>query len=356
MDRRYSGLTKRFHPVALVVLFTCAVSLGVLEKEPAPKAPDVALAAAHTHNYKVLDTNIHGVEDKGTPAQPNPNPIGKVVSQLTTDTAIDVALLQEVCENQFTALDNEPSLSSWNWAFAPRSPSPRFPGSHLDICPAGAAYGNVVGSKFPINNPTVTELFQGPSYYADCNQSPACHTDYPMLCVDLGVGHSHGPSSVAACSVHLMAGWNEASPGPEVRPYMTNLIRTTLGTRIANAQSVILGGDFNMGPLYPEMSQIYDLTTAHAFGGPGQFHEGDQLDTGTPKRSAEATATDGFLYPCGAGKGGPRVNKFDYVFFSGNRTPGGTAPAYPDRLDSIVVENNCSDHEVVLAKATVEFD
>lgn len=337
---------------AMLVMSLGALA-GTVESPPQANAAAQAAMATGNHQIKVLDANIHGVATPPPNSTPNPSPLQTVRNAIEV-RGVDVALLQEICASQLQMLRDDPNLDGWTFAFGKESPTAA---QTTTRCPVtNEAVGNVVGSRFPLSGATTTVLPIDATY---CAASPACKVDYNMVCANIRLD-GHAANEVRACSTHLMAGWPESqppSPGPDTRVEQTRRIKEVTDGLIAQGVSVILGGDFNDNPAMPALNDIYDLKNSGVFGGPGQFHEADQVVNGDdgPRRKGQLTSHGAFEW--GDREGPPTLkNKFDYIFFSANRTPGTRNVPVSEQLRLVVVVNPYSDHEVLVGTGTLRLD
>ncbi|WP_193607191.1 endonuclease/exonuclease/phosphatase family protein [Nocardioides lijunqiniae] len=342
-----------------------AVSLApitVLTSAPTSASTPAPASAPGDQRVTVLSANIHGGEHNfGTETNPdvqaNPAPLA-AVRTVINNRDVDIALLQEVCGNQFQALvDGAPE--GWHWTFSKQAPTPRLTALGMTTsCPSDGWIGNVVGSRYALSAVDSYLLPRGVDEPDCLNTKRACAFDYPMVCANVGVtGLAAG--DVRACSTHLMAGWVASSPGPEVRPDQTARIRYLTKQWIDAGKSVIVGGDFNTAPHGDPLDVIYDLASPGApTSGAGNFQEIDQVSGGAAVRGGgfthqEEDSTPWDRNPNDTVPYNPSATmKLDYIFFSKNRTaPLLNTPANAGL--TAVVKNNYSDHEILVGTATI---
>lgn len=135
--------------------------------------------------------------------------------------------------------------------------------------------------------------------------------------------------SVDLCSTHLL---HAGELGPDRRVLLRQARALGAFTRRLNARGhlVVLGGDLNAGPVSRPLDFLY------AVGGQGRMVEATGCPVGVPRcRRTRRITRDG-------GR-----QKIDYVFFSANRTPPGTA-------HGLTITRTLSDHHMLTGWAMVD--
>jgi endonuclease/exonuclease/phosphatase family metal-dependent hydrolase len=296
-------------------------------------------AKQNTRRITVVDSNIAGGTTDSLGALKQLNHVESAIAANNPD----LVFLQEVCNNPGGQLDELKRVyAGWSLQFYPEVPAE----TNCTSSHTPSPKGSVVMSRFTSRASATYDLPEDTSL-----------NNYGVACLTVNIPGS--ASGVLACSLKFRA----TSPGdPDGsnahRVIQSNALHNLFAAPVQNdTMPVIIGGDFNSRSGYTAMDKLYRLSTAGNFNGPGLFHEGDQLDA-TYFGARESGTT------CWNGGGGGACRsaqpthggtKYDYVFFSRNRTDGSTTPGKNAPLHEEVISNPTSDHDIVFASAIVKL-
>ncbi len=277
---------------------------------PDAGAPDPTVVE---RTYRVLHWNIAG----GAEHDCEPAAIARVVRRYVQDHDVDFVGLNEVCPEQFPAI--EEALRSL-WGLGPRASFAAYVGDGVP-----GVVGNAIYSRFGIQN--VTRHMVGEDMFGARN----------LLC-----GEVPDLPHARFCSVHL------TPADATARTQLGRVIERVERWWTDGRDTVILTGDLNIAPNDVGLNAVYTaaVDTPNNRDNRGDYHELDDADpvhcNGYGERSQPGTAAG----PCGEGQ------KIDFILVRANRIA-------DDRYsgDTLDIPTDCtgvcSDHRAVSGSVRV---
>lgn len=236
----------------------------------------------------------------------------------------DVVMLQELCEQQYTALIGSLRAAGW-----PEDPD-NFARFEPNLSGASAVCG---GRGFGI-----AVLLRGGAGSAQRVVLPDDDTpeSHRVLCVPFAA-----QPLLRACTTHITASNTVAADGRKVNERQLQAALAVADGHTAAGRTVLVGGDLNAQPSYGRLNGWYSPTVDTAVNGSnsGAYRELDDTDTRCPGYG-EGTAVGSTGSPCTD----PQT-KIDHVFVAEDRVAGaysGDALAVP----TTCTIGACSDHRV----------
>lgn len=269
--------------------------------------------AGHTIHKGSLDTGMVGAA------------AGSIVYR-----AADFAAVNELCENQYTALVGELRDRDWpqdETNFARFEPSRQ--AGNPSVCD-GKAFGNAIFSRLPLGGADRITLPDDGSV-----------EKRNMLCAGLTDG-----SPTRFCATHITI-------NQDVNDAQLEAVRLKLEEYHTAGDTVLIAGDFNAQPNYARLNSFYSasLNTPGNPNNKGQYRELDDNDADHCPGYGEWTVEGGGTsLSCG-----PNA-KLDMIFVRESALAG------PYSADSLgistgctnVPDNACSDHRVLTGTVTVK--
>lgn len=246
-----------------------------------------------------------------------------VVTSSIQDLDADLVALNEVCWDQYQAIEADLRASGWPRSETAGSEFSWFEPQHDTIC-NGKSFGLAIFSRAPLGTADRYVLSVDPDDQGERRK---------LLCAPVA------GKRLRFCTTHI-------SPYGVLRTQLVE-VRTRVEAFRDAGDTVLIAGDFNTEPHHDRLDPWYadTLATVHNRGNRGHYRELDDTDPACPGYGEGTTGnSDGGA--CGRG------SKIDLIFAPRDRIVG----AY--RADSLPISTACgrpcSDHRIVYGTVTVE--